>query len=89
MTMTIKLAPQCEEIVREKLASGVYASASEVVHDALRLMQERDQVQVAKFVQLRQDIEDGLNSGPAVDWDPDDVMRAGHVRKAAKVESGA
>jgi antitoxin ParD1/3/4 len=86
--MNITLAPQFEDMVREKVASGVYTSASDVVHDALRIMQERDQFQVAKFLQLRQDIEDGLSSGPAVDWVPDDIVRAGHAKRAAKAAAG-
>lgn len=57
--------------------------------DALRLMQQHDNIQVAKFAKRRQDIEDGLGSGPAVDWDPDDIERAGHARRTAKWESGA
>lgn len=89
MTMEITLAPQFEEMVREKIAFGVYTSASEVVHDALRLMQEHDKMQVEKFAQFRQDIEDGLSSGPAVEFDADDIIRAGRARRAAKAESGA
>ncbi|NHZ65955.1 type II toxin-antitoxin system ParD family antitoxin [Massilia sp. CCM 8694] len=89
MTMKIALAPQFEQMVREKLASGMYASASEVVHDALRLMQEHDQTRVTKHLQLRQDIEDGLSSGPAVHWDADDITRAGYARRAVRAENGA
>ncbi|MCY0910820.1 type II toxin-antitoxin system ParD family antitoxin [Massilia antarctica] len=89
MSMKIVLAPQFEEMVRAKLASGLYASASEVVNDALRLMNESDQVPVAKLDQLRQDIRDGLDSGPVVDWDPDEIKRSGRARLAAKVENGA
>ncbi|UOD28384.1 type II toxin-antitoxin system ParD family antitoxin [Massilia violaceinigra] len=89
MDMKIVLAPQFEEMVREKLASGLYASPSDVVHDALRLMLEHDQKQLATLVRLRKDIQDGLSSGPAVEWDADDIIRAGHLRRGAKVESGA
>jgi antitoxin ParD1/3/4 len=40
MPMNINLSPQLEEFVRQKVASGLYASASEVVREALRLMEE-------------------------------------------------
>lgn len=73
--MDINLTPQLEEMVREKVASGLYTSASEVVREALRLMEEKDQLRIAKLDQLRKDIQDGLDSGPAVVWDADEVER--------------
>lgn len=73
--MDINLTPQLEEMVREKVASGLYTSASEVVREALRLMEEKDQLRMAKLDQLRKDIQDGLDSGPAVVWDADEVKR--------------
>lgn len=89
MGININLTPQLEEMVRQKVATGLYTTASEVVQEALRLMDERDQMRVAKLDQLRQAIQDGLESGPAAEFDPDDVKRAGRARRAAKVESGA
>ncbi|ATQ77858.1 type II toxin-antitoxin system ParD family antitoxin [Massilia violaceinigra] len=80
MTMKIVLAPQFEEMVREKVVSGLYTSASEVVHDALRLMHEHDQVRIAKLAELRHDIQAGLDSGPVVDWDPDEIKLSGRAR---------
>jgi putative addiction module CopG family antidote len=35
-TLNISLSPQLTEFVREKVASGMYATASEVVREALR-----------------------------------------------------
>ena len=40
MPMNVNLSPQLEELVRQKVASGLYTSASEVVREALRLMDE-------------------------------------------------
>ena len=37
MGMNVNLTPQLEELVRSKVASGLYTSASEVVREALRL----------------------------------------------------
>jgi len=45
--------------------SGRYTSASEVIREALRLMDERDRLLEAKLDQLRQDIREGLDSGPS------------------------
>ncbi|MES2296784.1 MAG: type II toxin-antitoxin system ParD family antitoxin [Pseudomonadota bacterium] len=88
MGMNIKLTPQLEEMVRQKVVSGLYNSASEVILDALRLMAERDQVRNAQLVQLKQDIQEGIDSGPGTDWDPDEVNRAGHARLTTKAAGG-
>ncbi|WP_426177546.1 type II toxin-antitoxin system ParD family antitoxin [Massilia sp. TWR1-2-2] len=88
MGMNIDLTPQLEEMVRQKVDSGLYTSANEVVHEALRLMDEKDQLHVARLDQLRQAIQEGLDSGPAVELDADEVKRAGRARRAAKVGCG-
>jgi antitoxin ParD1/3/4 len=88
MGINIDLTPQLEEMVRQKVDSGLYTSASEVVREALRLMDEKDELRVARLDQLRQDIQEGLDSGPAVELDADEVKRAGRARRAEKVAGG-
>jgi hypothetical protein len=46
MTMNVNLSPQLEAMVKAKVASGRYTSASEVVREALRLMEQQDQLRV-------------------------------------------
>jgi antitoxin ParD1/3/4 len=41
--MNVSLTPELEQMVQEKVESGRYTSASEVVREALRLMEKRDQ----------------------------------------------
>lgn len=84
MGMNVNLTPQLEEMVRQKVNSGLYTSASEVVREALRLMDEKDRLQVAKLAQLRQDVREGLESGPAAAWDAEQVKREGRAKRAAK-----
>jgi len=36
---------------------------------------------------LRRDIQDGLNSGPATAWDPDEIKQAGRNRRALRKSS--
>lgn len=84
MGMNVNLTPQLEEMVRYKVDSGLYTSASEVVREALRLMEERDRLREAKLEQLRQDIREGLESGSASGWDPERIKREGRARRAAK-----
>ena len=83
MQMNINLTPQLEELVRTKVSSGLYNSASEVVREALRLMAREDQVRAAALAQLSQDIQAGLDSGTAGDLDVDAIKRRGRERLAA------
>jgi antitoxin ParD1/3/4 len=84
MGMNVNLTPHLEEMVREKVNSGMYTSASEVVREALRLMDEQDRLRAAKLEQLRQDIGAGLSSGPSQKWNAEEVKRQAHGRRAAK-----
>ena len=70
MTMNVNLTPQLEHMVRQKIASGLYSSATEVIREALRLMDTQDQLRAATLSQLRDDIQAGLQSGPATPLDP-------------------
>ena len=40
--MNVNLTPQLEGLIKEKVATGLYNNASEVVREALRLMELRD-----------------------------------------------
>lgn len=63
--MNVNLTEQLEACVRDKVDSGLYNSASEVVRDALWLLEEQDQFRKAKLEALRSEIQKGLDSGPA------------------------
>jgi antitoxin ParD1/3/4 len=54
--MNVNLTPQLEEMVRQKVSSGLYTSASEVIREALRLMEEQDRLRAARLELLRHDI---------------------------------
>jgi antitoxin ParD1/3/4 len=49
MTMDIDLTPELKEMVRRKVSSGLYTSPSEVVREALRLMNKRDGLRAIKL----------------------------------------
>jgi antitoxin ParD1/3/4 len=51
----IRLTPHFDDLVRRKVASGRYESASAVVHEGLRLLEERDR----DVRQMKQEIELG------------------------------
>lgn len=58
--MNISLTPELEKYVHEKIKSGLYTSASEVVRESLRLMHTYDDLQKQRINQLNQAIEVGL-----------------------------
>lgn len=85
MGMNVNLTPQLEELVRAKVASGMYTSASEVVSEALRLMDEQDRLRAAKLEQLRDDVRRGLDSGTSQPWSAEDAKREGRTRRERKL----
>lgn len=61
MSMNVSLPPELEARVRQRVESGMYGSASEVIREALRLFEAYEQVKTAKLDSLRQDIATGLS----------------------------
>lgn len=84
MGMNVNLTPQLEEMVRAKVASGLYGSASEVVREALRLMGEQDRMREARLVELKAEIRRGLDSGESELWDAEAIKREARARHAGR-----
>ena len=63
--MNISLTEHFNQYIEEKVKSGRYYSASEVVRSALRLMQERDSQLENEAAYLKEKINEGLESGPS------------------------
>jgi antitoxin ParD1/3/4 len=60
--MNVSLSPELESLVHRKVETGRYASASEVVREALRLMDERDQMHELRKEEMRKQIAAGMAS---------------------------
>jgi len=56
-------------LLREAVDSGEYASASEVVRDALRTWKRRRKLEALELSELRRLIQEGMDSGPSIDAD--------------------
>jgi antitoxin ParD1/3/4 len=84
MPMNISLTPHLEEMIREKIASGSYNSASEVVREALRLMEQEDQLRSLKLQRLRKDVQEGLDSGSSIVFDPQEIKRIAREKKSQR-----
>jgi len=55
--VNVSLTPELERFVQEKVHSGRYTSASEVVREALRLLEEHEQVRMAQLAEFREEID--------------------------------
>ncbi len=82
--MNVSLTPQLEALVKKKVDSGLYGSASEVMREALRLLDERDRLQAMRLEELRAEIQKGLDSGPATPLDIGAIKARGRRRLAAE-----
>jgi antitoxin ParD1/3/4 len=58
--LSITLSPELAQMIRDKVTSGAYASNSEVIREALRLLQARDQLEAQKLTALRKKVERSL-----------------------------
>ena len=66
--MNISLTPELEQLVNEKVKTGLYQTASEVIRERLRLLRERDQ----RVEALRRDVRAGFEAvecGEFTDYD--------------------
>ncbi len=58
--MNVSLTPELEQWVDEKVRSGRYASASEVIREALRLLEEQELARQKTLAGVREKIDRGL-----------------------------
>ncbi len=58
-----------EAFIKEQIRQGRYASASEVVRDGLRALEDREKFRAAKLDALRADIQRGADSGKGIPAD--------------------
>jgi len=82
--MNISLTPHLESLVKTKVESGLYNSASEVMREALRLLEARDQLDALRRESLRRDIQEGIDSGESVPLDMEAIKVRGRIRLAAQ-----
>ncbi len=57
--MNISLTPALEKMVQQKVKSGLYNNASEVIREALRLMKETGELRALRLAKLKAAIAEG------------------------------
>jgi antitoxin ParD1/3/4 len=65
MNISISLTPELVGLIKAKVESGRYTSTSEVVREALRLLERSDKREAEARARLRQAWDDGIASGDA------------------------
>ena len=74
--MNVSVGKDFEEYVKMKVASGDYASVSEVVRDGLRMLKEKDLLLEARLHSLRDEIQIGIDQAERGELlDGEDVAR--------------
>ena len=74
--MNVSLTPELEELIAQKVQSGRYTSASEVIREALRLLEEHDEIRQKRLAAIREKIDRGLEQLDNGEGIPDDQVRA-------------
>jgi len=62
-TLTISLTPHQAAMLENAVESGGYASNSEIVRDALRLWEQREEVRQMELARLKKAYDEGMASG--------------------------
>ncbi|MFB3785476.1 MAG: type II toxin-antitoxin system ParD family antitoxin [bacterium] len=69
--ISVALPSDMVAMLHAAVESGEYASASEVVREALRFWKFKRKVDLLELDDLRRLVQEGIGSGPS--WDADDV----------------
>ena len=86
MTTSYSIGKHFESLIESLIESGRYSTASEVMRDGLRMIEEREQRRQAKLEALRAEIQKGFDSGPAEEIGDmfERIKTEGRKRLAAK-----
>lgn len=85
--MNIHLTDHFERFIEDKLKSGQYSSASEVVRDALRLLEEQGRMKALRLEALREEIRKGLESGEPIPFDAEAIKKKARTANPTKRQS--
>lgn len=86
MTMNVSLTPELERFVDEKVKSGLYNSASEVIRESLRLLRREDEIKQLQLEELRREVKAGIKQiddgqGVALDVVRDRILKKRTTKK--------
>jgi len=76
---SISLGSYFDNFIQSNLSSGRYKNASEIVRAGLRLLEEEE----SRILLLRKSIQEGIDSGFTVDFDPEKHLAMLKAKKAS------
>jgi antitoxin ParD1/3/4 len=84
VNISISLPPELIGLIKTKVESGRYSSTSEVVREALRLLERADQQDAERLKGLRRAWREGVESGDAGEIDFTELRRTAKRENAAR-----
>lgn len=87
MPTSYSIGKHFEDLIYNLVESGRYATASDVMREGLRLVEEREERRKAKLEALRAEIQKGFDSGPMEEIDDqwiEGIKARGRERLAAQ-----
>ncbi len=87
MPSSYTLGEHYEKFVRELVESGRYNSASEVLRDGLRLLEDAEVLRNVRTEELKKLIQEGLDSGDAGPLDMEDIIAEAKRLKASRQDA--
>ena len=74
-TLTVSLTPKQAERLQAAVNSGSYASNSEIVREALRLWEQREEIRSLEIEQLKRAYAEGKASGEPEEVEPSEFLQ--------------
>ncbi len=87
MNISISLTPELVNMIKTRVASGRYTSTSEVVREALRLLEAKDEQQADERARLRLSWAEGIESNEAGLLDFTDLRAEARRRMAEQTKA--
>jgi antitoxin ParD1/3/4 len=86
--MNVSLTPELEKFVANKVESGLYQSASEVIREGLRLLDDQDRLREIRLSEVRKKIQTGIDQLDRGEGIPGDEVYAQMKRRSAALRKG-
>lgn len=88
--MNVSLTPELDKFVASKAESGRYASASEVVREALRLLEEHEQTRAEQIAAFNRELDRriaALNRGEKISGEESRRLLLQHTAERRKLSA--
>jgi antitoxin ParD1/3/4 len=82
--MNISLTTELEKWVQSKVEGGMYTSASEVIWEGLRLLKEHDTLKEIRLTELREEIQQGIDSGESTPLNMSEIIAKAKQKRREK-----